>query len=153
LLPHAYIDELSRLQDTIPPLPFEQMVTVLVEELGDTPENLFAELDPQPVASASIGQVYNAVLHSGQKVVIKIVRPQALETFERDLEILTDIAEWASQHTTLGQMYDLHALVDEFAYTVRTCVKDTTPMYFAGIFTATCGCTFPGFTGSGRLAG
>lgn len=119
LLPQAYIDELSRLQDTIPPLPFEQMVTVLVEELGDTPENLFAELDPQPVASASIGQVYNAVLHSGQKVVIKIVRPQALETFERDLEILTDIAEWASQHTTLGQMYDLRALVDEFAYTVR----------------------------------
>jgi ubiquinone biosynthesis protein len=119
LLPPEYIEELSKLQDTIPPSPFDQMRTVLVEELGDAPENLYAALDLQPVASASIGQVYNGVLKNGQEVVVKIIRPGALETFERDLEILTDIVEWASQHTALGQLYDLRALVDEFAYTVR----------------------------------
>ncbi len=119
LLPPEYIEELSKLQDTIPPSPFEQMRAVLLKELGDAPENLYAALDPQPVASASIGQVYNGVLKNGQEVVVKIVRPGALETFERDLEILTDIVEWASQHTALGQLYDLRALVDEFAYTVR----------------------------------
>lgn len=119
LLPPEYIEELSKLQDTIPPSPFEQMRAVLVEELGDTPEKLYTSLDPEPVASASIGQVYNGVLHNGQEVVVKIVRPGALETFERDLEILTDIVEWASQHTALGHLYDLRALVDEFAYTVR----------------------------------
>lgn len=119
LLPPVYIDELSRLQDTIPPTPFEQMRVVLIEALGEEPEKLYAELDPNPVASASIGQVYNARLRNGQPVVIKIVRPGALETFEQDLEILTDIAQWANQHTAIGQLYDLPALVDEFAYTVR----------------------------------
>jgi ubiquinone biosynthesis protein len=119
LLPPEYIDELSKLQDTIPPIPFEQMRAVLVEELGASPEGLYANLDPLPVASASIGQVYNGTLKNGQEVVIKIVRPGALDTFERDLEILTDIVEWASQHTALGQLYDLRALLEEFAYTVR----------------------------------
>lgn len=119
LLPQEYIDELSQLQDTIPPIPFEQIREVLVSELGEDPEQLFAELDPNPVASASIGQVYNARLKNGQEVVIKVVRPGALETFERDLEILTDMANWASQHTAVGQAYDLPSLVDEFAYTVR----------------------------------
>lgn len=119
LLPPEYIDELNKLQDTIPPTPFEEIRAVLVDELGDAPEKLYAELDPNPVASASIGQVYNAVLLNGQKVVIKVVRPGALETFERDLEILKDIASWATQNTAIGQMYDLMALIDEFAYTVR----------------------------------
>jgi ubiquinone biosynthesis protein len=119
LLPAVYIEELNKLQDTIPPVPFEQILEVLVDELGESPEDLFRDLDPQPVASASIGQVYNATLKNGRAVVIKVVRPGALETFERDLEILIDIANWATQRTALGQMYDLPALVDEFAYTVR----------------------------------
>lgn len=119
LLPPEYIDELSKLQDTIPPVPYEQIRAVLVEELHENPESLFAELDPTPVASASIGQVYNARLKNGQAVVIKVVRPGALETFERDLEILVDIADWASRHTMMGQLYDLRGLVDELAYTIR----------------------------------
>lgn len=119
LLPPVYIDELSKLQDTIPPTPFEQMREVLIEELGEEPEKLFADFDTTPVASASIGQVYNARLKDGQPVVIKIVRPGAMETFERDLEILHDIAEWMALHTALGQLYDIPALIDEFAYTVR----------------------------------
>lgn len=119
LLPSEYIDALGALQDTIPPIPFDQIRKVLVEELGEEPETLFDELDPTPVASASIGQVYNACLKNGQKVVIKVIRPGALETFERDLEIMFDIAEWATRHTLLGQLYDLRSLVDEFAYTVR----------------------------------
>lgn len=119
LLPSEYIDALGALQDTIPPIPFDQIRKVLVEELGEEPETLFDELDPTPVASASIGQVYNACLKNGQKVVIKVIRRGALETFERDLEIMFDIAEWATRHTLLGQLYDLRSLVDEFAYTVR----------------------------------
>lgn len=119
LLPSEYIDELNKLQDTIPPLPFDQIRAVLIEELGEDPESLYAMLDPNPVASASIGQVYNARLKNGQDVVIKVVRPGSKETFERDLEIMTDIGQWASQNTGLGQLYDIPALIDEFAYTVR----------------------------------
>jgi ubiquinone biosynthesis protein len=119
LLPPEYIDPLNRLQDTIPPIGFDRIREVLVEELGDEPERLFASLDTTPIASASIGQVYNAELTNGQKVVIKVVRPGARDIFEHDLEILSDIVDWASQHTAIGEMYDLHGLVDEFAYTVR----------------------------------
>ena len=119
LLPPEYIDALSKLQDNIPPVPFDRIRAVLVQELGDDLENFYTELDPNPVASASIGQVYNATLKNGQLVVIKVVRPGALETFEQDLEILTDIANWARDHTALGQVYDLPSLVDEFAFTVR----------------------------------
>lgn len=119
LIPAPYVDELSKLLDEVPPIPFEQMKAVIIQELGKPPEELFASLDPIPIASASIGQVYAAQLKNGQDVVVKIVRPHALETFERDLEVLNDIAEWATQHTSLGQFYDLPALLDEFAYTVR----------------------------------
>jgi ubiquinone biosynthesis protein len=119
LLPPDYIEELNKLQDLVPPLPFEQMRAVLTKELGKDPHEIFADLDPTPLASASIGQVYAAKLWRGDEVVVKIVRPGARETFEQDLEILTDMAEWASQHTTLGRLYDLPALIEEFAYTVR----------------------------------
>ncbi len=119
LLPAPFIDELSKLLDEVPPMPFENMQSVLESELGKPYTELYASFDQTPIASASIGQVYAASLKNGQQVVVKIVRPGALETFERDLEILTDIAEWATQHTGIGQMYDLRSLVDEFAYTVR----------------------------------
>jgi ubiquinone biosynthesis protein len=119
LLPAIYIDELSKLLDEVPPMPYPQMEAVLIKELGAPPGELFDALDPVPIASASIGQVYGAQLKNGQQVVVKIVRPGALETFERDLEILTDIVEWVSTRTAIGQMYDLRALLDEFAYTVR----------------------------------
>lgn len=119
MLPTVYVDELSKLLDEVPPIPYEQMEAVLIEELGSPPGELFASLDPQPIASASIGQVYGAQLKNGQQVVVKIVRPGALETFERDMEIMSDIVDWLTNRTVLGQMYDLHALLEEFAYTVR----------------------------------
>ena len=119
LLPPAYVDELSKLLDEVPPLPYSAMETVLIAELGCPPAELFASLDPVPIASASIGQVYGAQLKSGQQVVVKVVRPGSLETFERDLEILTDIVDWLTKRTALGRYYDLRALLDEFAYTVR----------------------------------
>lgn len=119
LLPHSYITELYKLQDLVPPLPFEQMREVLCQELGKEPAEIFAELDPNPIASASIGQVYAARLWSGDEVVVKIVRPEAEKTFEQDLEILSNMVDWVTKHTAIGGMYDLPVLIDEFAYTVR----------------------------------
>ncbi len=119
LLPQEYIEELAKLQDAVPPLPFAQMRSVLEEDLGAPLEALFCAFDPEPIASASIGQVYAAELKSGEPVVVKIVRPGVLETVEQDLEILADIADWASGHLSIGRLYDLPALVDEFAYTLR----------------------------------
>jgi ubiquinone biosynthesis protein len=119
LLPGPYVDELNKLLDEVPPSPFADMKIVIERELGSPIEALFATFDPVPIASASIGQVYGAELKNGQQVVVKVVRPGAMESFERDLEILTDISNWASDHTAIGRHYNLPALVDEFAYTLR----------------------------------
>ncbi len=119
LFPQEYIEAFSRLQDEIPATPFEKIKTVLTAELGREPGEIFAEFDPHPIASASIGQVYAARLWSGESVVVKIVRPGTEETFEQDIEILTDMADWAAQHTALGRLYNLPVLIEEFAHTVR----------------------------------
>jgi ubiquinone biosynthesis protein len=119
ILPPEYIEALNSLQDLVPPAPFEQVKKVLQTELGKDPQVLFAELNPEPIASASIGQVYAARLWGGDEVVVKIVRPEAEKTFEQDLEILGDMAAWASRHTAIGELYDLPVLIEELAYTVR----------------------------------
>jgi ubiquinone biosynthesis protein len=119
LLPPEYISELGKLQDEVPPVAFEKMEQVLVQELGKTAVELFDEFDPHPLASASIGQVYSARLKNGLKVVIKIRRPGVAKTIEQDLEILATMTDWITAHTSLGQMYDLNAFIDEFSFRLR----------------------------------
>lgn len=119
LAPPAYIEQLSKLQDAAPPVPFEHISQVVCDELVQAPEALFAEFDPQPIASASIGQAHAGRLKNGQAVIVKVQRPGVAEQVARDLEILSGMAEWAEAHTAFGRDYNLLALVDEFAYTLR----------------------------------
>ncbi|HZU86283.1 MAG TPA: AarF/ABC1/UbiB kinase family protein [Anaerolineaceae bacterium] len=119
ILPAEYIDELSRLVDEIPPLPFSRMEQVFRAELNCEIEDLFSEFERCPMASASIGQVYAARLKNGQRVVVKIQRPGVVQTIEQDLEILSDMAEFISQNTELGRRYDIPSLVEEFSYRIR----------------------------------
>jgi ubiquinone biosynthesis protein len=116
LLPPEYISELGKLQDEVPPVAFEKMEQVLEQELGKTTLELFDEFDPHPLASASIGQVYSAKLKNGLKVVIKIRRPSVAKIIEQDLEILATMTDWVTAHTSLGQMYDLNAFINEFSF-------------------------------------
>ncbi len=119
LLPAEYITELGKLQDEIPPLPFEAMEKVLIQELGKPAAEVFSEFDPQPLASASIGQVYAGRLKNGIKVVVKIRRPDVAKIMDQDLEILATMANWIMAHTSLGQLYDLNAFVEEFSFRLR----------------------------------
>jgi ubiquinone biosynthesis protein len=121
LLPPAFITELSRLQDAVPPEPWEEIRAVLTRELGKAPEEVFATIDPLPIAAASLSQVHAATLRNGDgcPVVVKIQRPRVREQIETDLSILAELANGA-QHTPLSRYYDLPAIVDEFAYTLRT---------------------------------
>ena len=118
-IPPEYVAELSKLQDAAPPVPFEHICQVICDELGQSPENIFDGFEPQPLASASIGQVHTGKLKSGQSVIVKVQRPYVAEQIEEDLEILSGIAEWAASHTAFGRDYNLPALVDEFAFTLR----------------------------------
>jgi ubiquinone biosynthesis protein len=119
LLPSEYIAELGKLQDEVPPLPIDEMEKVLVQELGKPAGEIFSEFDPNPLASASIGQVYAGRLKNGIKVVVKIRRPDVAKIMNQDLEILAAMASWIMAHTNLGQLYDLNAFVEEFSFRLR----------------------------------
>jgi len=118
LLPPAYIEELTRLQDDVPPAAWEAVRAVLIEEYGRPPEEVFASIDPVPIAAASLGQVHAATLPHGTQVVVKVQRANIRETIETDLAILAELAAGA-QRTPLGRLYDLPAIVEDFANTLR----------------------------------
>jgi ubiquinone biosynthesis protein len=118
LLPPAYISELTKLQDAIPPAPWEMIREVLVQELGHEPEEVFAAIDPEPMATASLAQVHAASLHDGHEVVVKVQRPGITAVIDTDLEILSSLAIRA-QATRLGKIYDFVSMADDFAFTLR----------------------------------
>ena len=118
-LPPDYISELAKLQDAAPQVPFDRICEIVCDELGQPLERIFSEFSPQPLAAASIGQVHAGILKDGRSIVVKVQRPGVREQVEQDLEILFGLAEWAKTHTAIGRTYDLSALVDEFAFTLR----------------------------------
>ena len=119
LLPPDYIAELIRLQDKVPPLPWEVIRQVIVDELGAPPETVFRQVDPEPMAAASLAQVHAATLPDGQHVVIKVQRPNIIPTIEVDLTILNDLAHYVQHHTPLGKYYDLESVAEDFAETLH----------------------------------
>jgi ubiquinone biosynthesis protein len=89
-------------------------------ELGGTVEELFATFDQEPLAAASIGQVYRATLPDGTAVAVKVQRPGVSETMEMDLGILVEQAHRVGAHTQWGKDFDVAALADEFAGVLRS---------------------------------
>jgi ubiquinone biosynthesis protein len=118
LLPRSFITELGRLVDSVSPEPWEVIHAVLTHELGQEPETLFASIDPQPMASASLSQVHAAVLPEGQNVVIKVQRPNIAAVINTDLEILSSLAA-RTQATPLGRVSDFTGIAEDFGFTLR----------------------------------
>jgi len=113
-LPLAYREELSQLLDSTLPLPFAVMEAVLVDELGEDWRRFFQEIDEEPLASASIGQVHKGVLESGKEVAVKVQRPGAQRIFERDFDIVGEIVRYTRMHTLLRMTrQQLEAILDE----------------------------------------
>ncbi len=115
LIPADFLDELSKLQDDIPPFPLEEVRTIFAEELGRTPEDIFQYFDAEPLAAASIGQVHRARMDDGTEVVIKLQRPGIENVIAVDLEILAHIAELMEQYLEEVQGHQPMAIVHEFA--------------------------------------
>ncbi|HEX9128107.1 MAG TPA: AarF/UbiB family protein, partial [Gemmatimonadaceae bacterium] len=124
LLPRPYIDELEHLQDEVPPMPFEQVEQTIEQELRARISRLFASFDPQPLGSASLGQVHAAELRDGRSVVVKVQRPNLREQLAEDIEFFRELATFLTEHTSAGSRVDLigvvqqveRALVDELDY-------------------------------------
>jgi len=119
LLGNELCAELSKLQDNVDALPFEEMAPVVNAEAGAEVEELYAEFDKAPVAAASLSQVYRATLKTGEKVAVKIQRPGAEGTVESDLSLMRRIAEWVAEHVDEMDWIDPVGIVDEFARSIR----------------------------------
>ncbi len=119
LVPPGYLVELRRLQDEVAPLPWDVILPVIEDELDGPVDKIFASIDPQPVAAASLAQVHAAVLPDGSDVVVKVQRPGIEEIISLDLDILYDLAQLAEERTPLGGRYDLMDLAEEFSYALK----------------------------------
>lgn len=113
LVPPVYLDELTRLQDQLPPFPNEIAYQFIEEELGAHPDQIYAELSPQPIAAASLGQVYKGKLKTGETVAVKIQRPDLRERITVDLYILRRLSAWANKNIKRVRS-DLVGILDEF---------------------------------------
>ena len=120
IMPPEYLEELSFLQDEVPPVSWEEAKEVVETELGAPVEELFAQVDPVPIASASLAQVHVARLVSGEEVVVKIQRPNLENTVNLDLDIIYDLAQTAHQRISAASRFEVGDLAEEFASGLRT---------------------------------
>lgn len=88
LLPYAYCEELSKMLDSVPPFPTEQAITIIERRTGRKISEIFAIFDPQPIGSASLSCVFQAVLNTGEKVAVKVRRPGVGEMLVADIKAL-----------------------------------------------------------------
>src|SRR4051812_6386076 len=112
-VPAAYMEALSRLQDSVQPFSFEEVEAIVSVEVGARISKAFIEFDHTPIAAASLGQVHRAVLRSGQPVVVKVQRPNVRETVSEDLAAMGEIAEFLDAHTEAGRRFEFTKIVEE----------------------------------------
>jgi predicted unusual protein kinase regulating ubiquinone biosynthesis (AarF/ABC1/UbiB family) len=114
ILPARITDELAGLQDEVPPAPLPYVLATIVEELGATPDELFAMFDRTPVAAASLGQVFFGQLYDGREVAIKVQRPRIDEIVEIDLRAVEWAVRLIRNYGPIKRRADLLALFEEF---------------------------------------
>jgi ubiquinone biosynthesis protein len=114
LLPRAYLEALSRLQDKVEPFGFGEVEKIVSSEVGVRMSKAFAEFEAKPIASASLGQVHLARLRNGRSVAVKVQRPAIREAVLEDLEALEEIATFLDSHTEFGKRYQFCEMLEQF---------------------------------------
>jgi ubiquinone biosynthesis protein len=114
LLPGEYIEELATLQDHVEPFPLEEVYTRIRESLGREASELFREIDPKPLAAASIAQVHRALTLEGDEVVVKVQRPGISEQIDSDLAVLRSLARLLEAVVEETSIYSPTGIIDEF---------------------------------------
>ena len=113
LLPEAYIRELETLQDDVGPIPFDEVEQIIEEELGGRISKLFDFFDSEPLGTASLGQVHGARMRGGREVVVKVQRPHIRASLADDLEFFHELAEFMSEHTSVGTRIDVLGVIQQ----------------------------------------
>src|SRR5437667_5942614 len=111
LLPANYIKALSRLQNTVTPVPSEKVTAIIESDLGVPISELFQSFDCEPLATASMAQVHRAVLPDGSEVAVKVQRPGVRQQNEIDIEVLHDETRFATRYTSFGARYQREHIV------------------------------------------
>ncbi|MGK7943422.1 MAG: ABC1 kinase family protein [Microcystaceae cyanobacterium] len=114
LIPLEYIEELSKLQDNVPAFDSYESLAVIETELGKPTAILFKEIELDPIASASLGQVHRAILYTGEKVVIKVQRPGLEPLFNLDFEVLHRLVHLGNRWLPGMKKYKLEEIYQEF---------------------------------------
>lgn len=115
LLPPDVADELTKLQDQVPPFPYAQVEAIIAAAFEAPITEVYAEFNATPVASASVAQVHFARLHSGEQVAVKVLRPGIAEIIHRDIALLRTLAWWVKLLSSEGKRLKPDEIVDEFA--------------------------------------
>lgn len=118
-IPAEYAAEFSKLQDSVKEDKFEQIRSVLVEELGKPIYEIFLSFDETPIAAASIAQVHKARLKNGKLVAVKILHPGVAKKIESDIEILKNLARLVETHIPESKLYNPVEIVKEFGKTIK----------------------------------
>ncbi|MGN6610136.1 MAG: ABC1 kinase family protein [Angustibacter sp.] len=114
LLPLAYTEALSRLQDDVEPFSFAEVEDIVSSELGVRLSRGFSRFDHVPLAAASLGQVHRAAMRDGREVVVKVQRPGIRQVVLDDMEVLGEIADFVEAHSDTGRRYAVTELLEQF---------------------------------------
>ena len=117
ILPQPYLEELAKLQDSVPPAPFEQVKPIIENEIGPIDEK-FDNIDPNSISGASLGQVYRGSI-SGQQIVVKVKRPGIEKIVAEDLEVLKKILPLALRFVDPNLRYSAKAMLSQFIETIH----------------------------------
>ena len=126
LLPPEWVTELGKLQNAVPALGWEEVRPQLVEDLGAEPEEVFARIEKEPLAAASLAQTHRAWLEDGSAVVLKVRRPGIREVVEADLRLMMRAAEIIQSQVPDLRRYRPAGVVQQFASSLRaTCAANS----------------------------
>ncbi|MFC2031146.1 ABC1 kinase family protein [Chloroflexota bacterium] len=119
VLPAAYIEELSKLLDSAPPVDPSEIRELIEEEMGAPVDELYTRFDDTPIASASIGQVHRAALDDGREVAVKVQRPGIEDEVEADLDLFQRQARFLEKRSETMRDYNVVAIEEELARSLR----------------------------------
>ncbi|MEW6685206.1 MAG: AarF/UbiB family protein [Candidatus Edwardsbacteria bacterium] len=119
LFPPEFIRELQELQDQVAPLEFSVIKSVVEQELESPLENVFSSFEEKSIASASIAQVHQAKTWEGERVVVKVQRPDSEEIITTDLAILLDLTSLLERRLPQSRLYQPRRIVEEFTKTME----------------------------------
>jgi ubiquinone biosynthesis protein len=118
IFPPEYIEELRKLQDRVPPLPFSKIKEVIEAELQRSISEAFPEFNQEAFAAASVAQVHHAALPTGEKVVVKVIRPAITKKIREDIRLMYYLAEKIENSFDVGRILGPTNLVREFERTI-----------------------------------